>query len=98
MNLQKDIDWFKREIEPKLLGYDVTYRYYEQDDFGSLSQVVFEGKEIGGQIDYWSLGWLGVFVWDNAKEVELVNILLSPDEIGKGDDWVDKLARLLTTS
>ena len=45
MNVHKDINWFKQEIEPQLSGYDVNYRYFEQGDFGSLSQVGFEGKD-----------------------------------------------------
>jgi hypothetical protein len=98
MSVRKDINWFEQEIEPQLHGYDFNYRYFEQGDFGSLSQVVFEGKSKGGAIDYWGLGWLGIYLWDYIDEVEVINILLSSDEIGKGDEWLDKLVELLIAS
>lgn len=98
MNIHKDINWFKQHIEPRLSAYEVNYRFFEEGDFGSLSQVGFEGKEKGGQIDYWGLGWLGIFLWDYVNEVELINILLSPDERDEENVWLDKLVMQLTDS
>ncbi|RVU02383.1 hypothetical protein EOD41_00125 [Mucilaginibacter limnophilus] len=91
-----DINWFKQEIEPQLFNYEVSYRYFEQGDFGSLTQVGFEGKDKGGQIDYWGLGWLGIFLYDLNKEEELINVLLSPEEIEQSDEWFGKLVEHLT--
>ncbi len=90
-----DINWFKQEIEPQLLGYEVTYRYYEQGDFGSLNQVLFESKSKGGQIDNWGSGWLGIFLYDLKEEKELINVLLSPEEMGQNDKWFVKLVEHL---
>jgi hypothetical protein len=98
MKVQKDIDWFKKEIEPLLQEYEVYYRCYEQGDFGSLNQVLFEAKDKGGQIDYWGLGWLGIFLWDYIAEIELMNTLLNPDQIHQGDECLDKLVALLTNA
>jgi hypothetical protein len=91
MNIRKDINWFKQRIEPQLSGYELSYRYYEKGDFGSLTQVGFEGKDKGGQIDYWGLGWLGIFLYDYTSESIVINILLSPDEAHKGDEYLDRL-------
>ena len=44
MNIHKDINWFKQQIQPKLSTYEVNYRYYEEGDFGSLSQVGSKAK------------------------------------------------------
>jgi hypothetical protein len=98
MKAPKDIGWFKKEIEPQLVGYEVSYRYFEQGDFGSLNQIWFDRQDKGGQIDFWGLGWLGIYLWDYIDEVEVINILLSSDEIEKGDEWLDTLVRFLTTS
>lgn len=76
MEVAKDLFWFKQEIEPQLLNYEVSYRHNEQGDFGSLTQVGFEGKDRGRQIDYWGLGWLGIFLYDYEKDVELINIFI----------------------
>ena len=96
MKIQKDIDWFKKEVEPLLQKYEVKYRYYDQGDFGSLNQASFEAKDKGGQIDYWGLGWLGIFLWDYVEAVILINILLSPDEMHNVNEHLDNLVVLLT--
>ena len=52
----KDVNWFKDGIEPKLNGFEVKYKYLEEGDFGSLNQIEFNSKKIGGEIDFWGLG------------------------------------------
>jgi hypothetical protein len=96
--ITKDIAWFKKEVEPNLSSYEVNYRYFEKGDFGSLSQVSFEREDIGGQIDYWGLGWLGIYLYDGNNDVVLINILLAPEETGKSDEWINKLVLQLTKS
>lgn len=95
MHQTKNVNWFKQEIEAQLHEYEVVYRFFEQGDFGSLNQVVFEGKSKGGQIDFWGMGWLGIFLWDKVKEVEQINILLLPEEQAAKDEWLDKLFKCL---
>ena len=45
-----------------------------------LNQVEFNSKKVGGNIDFWGLGWLGVFVWDYEKEEQLINLLIEPSQ------------------
>ncbi len=76
----KDIKWFKDELVPKLTGYELSYKFFDEGDFGSLNQVEFNSKKIGGNIDFWGLDWLGIFVWDYEKEEQLLNVLLEPHQ------------------
>jgi hypothetical protein len=45
-----------------------------------LNQVEGNKKKLGGNIDFWGLGWLGVFVWDYEKEEQLLNLLIEPSQ------------------
>jgi len=92
----QDIEWFKKVIAPSLNGYEVTYKFYETGDFGSLNQVEFNSDNIGGNVDFWSLGWLGIFVWDYKRGKQLLNILLEPTE--KKVNALEELRSLLDKS
>jgi hypothetical protein len=76
----KDIEWFKTTVAPKLTAYELKYKFFEEGDFGSLNQVEFNSKKVGGNIDFWGLGWIGVFVWDYEKEEQLINLLIEPSQ------------------
>lgn len=80
MDSTKNILWFKNIIEPTLKEFEVSYRSYDGGDFGSLNQVEFNSEEKGGNIDFWGLGWLGIFLWDYKKEEEIMNVLLGPEQ------------------
>jgi len=95
MNEIKDINWFKDKLAPKLQGYELGYRFFDEGDFGSLSQVEFNSKKIGGAIDFWGLGWLGIFVWHNEKEEELLNVLLEPHQDMEKEEAFKQLEELL---
>lgn len=95
MKTNKDISWFKKTIEPNLKDYKIQYRSYEEGDFGSLNQVEFNSKERGGNVDFWGLGWLGIFLWDYQKEEEIMNILLEPSQEEEKKIAFDKFLKLL---
>jgi hypothetical protein len=76
----KNIDWFKKEVASTFTGYVLNYKFFDKGDFGSLNQVEFNSDTMGGNIDFWELGWLGIFVWDYKKEEELINVLLEPHQ------------------
>jgi hypothetical protein len=90
-----NIEWFKSELAPQLPGYELEYKFFGEGDFGALNQVEFNSSKIGGNIDFWSLGWLGVFVGDYQKEEELINVIVNPDHEEEKRLTVDKLKKLL---
>jgi len=46
----KDIEWFKKELAPHLKAYELIFKFFEQGDFGSLSQVEFNSEKVGGNL------------------------------------------------
>ncbi|AZB00161.1 hypothetical protein EG359_11230 [Chryseobacterium joostei] len=95
MDKIKNIDWFKNEIANNLKGYELIYKSFEDGDFGSLNQVEFNSEKISGNIDFWGLGWLGIFVWDSIEEQELLNILLEPHQNEEKEKALKKMQELL---
>jgi hypothetical protein len=91
----KDIDSFKSGLAPRLKKYKLEYKFFSEGDFGALNQVEFNSNEIGGNIDFWGLGWLGIFVWDYRKEEELLNLLIKPDQEEEKKVAIKKLILLL---
>lgn len=95
MKKEKDFEWFKKEIAPLLKGYELDYKFFEEGDFGSLNQVEFNSKSKGGSIDFWELGWLGIFIWDYKKEEQQLNILIEPGQEEEKANAFNKLQQLL---
>jgi hypothetical protein len=91
----KNIAWFKNEIAPILSNYEIEYKTFEEGDFGSLNQVIFNSDQIGGNIDFWGLNWLGIFLWDYQNEKELLNILLEPHQEEEKERAFKRLQELL---
>jgi hypothetical protein len=87
----RDINWFQKEIEPCLKGYEIKYKFFEKGDFGSLNQAEFNSKKIGGNIDFWGLGWLGIFIWNYETEEQLLNVLLEPHQKREKEEAFRKL-------
>lgn len=65
---------------PTLSGCKAEYHSFKQGDFGDLERVELEGNKKGATVDFWSSGWLGVHLYDYAKDSELLNILLEPEQ------------------
>lgn len=95
METVKDLNWFKNEMISILNKYDVSYKFYEEGDFGSLNQIVFESPYKGGVIDFWSKGWLGVHLVDYVKGEELLNALLEPYQEEEKANFFKQLKELL---
>jgi hypothetical protein len=91
----QDLDWFEKEVAPNLNGYELNYKFYQEGDFGSLNQIEFNSKKVGGNIDFWGLGWLGVFVWNYESEEQILNLLLEPHQDEEKIKILTKLAELL---
>jgi hypothetical protein len=95
MERLKDIEWFKSNVIPKIEGYELSYKFFDKGDFGSLNQLEFNSKKIGGNVDFWGLGWLGIFVWNYETEEQLLNVLLEPNQKKEQDEALKQLQDLL---
>jgi len=95
MKEKKDIEYFKKNLTSKLIGYELNYKFFEEGDLGSLNQVEFNSSKIAGNIDFWGQGWVGVFVWDYEEDEQLLNVLIEPDHDKEVDDIFVKLNELL---
>ena len=60
-----------------------------------MNQIEFNSKRIGGNIDFWELGWLGIFVWDYEKEEQILNILLEPNQNEEKEKVFKQLEEIL---
>ncbi len=87
----KGIDWFKTNISPYIQGYIVEYRFFENGDLGDLNQVEFNSAENGGEIDFWSSGWLYVHLVDYIKGVELLNVKIEPQDFELQEQTLKRL-------
>jgi len=75
-----DINFFRKEIEPLLEGYDFQYISFPEGDFGDLERVEFEGHNKIGTVDFWSKEWISIDIYDLILDDQLINLLLGPDE------------------
>jgi hypothetical protein len=91
----KDVYWFKNNIVPKLEDYELVYKFFDEGDFGSLNQIEFNSKKIGGNVDFWGLGWLGIFVWNYETGEQLLNVLLDSNKKKEQDEALSLLQDLL---
>lgn len=95
MEETKDIVWFKTAIEPVLKNYEIQHRFYEEGDFGSLHQIIFNSPEKSGGIDFWGLGWLGIDLYDYKEEKQILNVLLEPHQEEEKRKAFEELKTLL---
>lgn len=95
MNTEKNLEWFKEAIAPNLKNYKIEYRFYKEGDFGSLNQVSFDSIEIGGEIDFWGMGWLSINLWDYLKDESMLNVFLEPKQHLEKEEAFKKLQKLL---
>lgn len=89
-----DIHYFKENIEPKLKGFNVTYSYFPKGDFGELNRVYVEGKNKMGGIDFWSMGWMDVDIYDLSLDRQVMNLLLAPNDTETQEKTVEKFLRV----
>ncbi|MDE5701622.1 hypothetical protein [uncultured Bacteroides sp.] len=91
----RDLDWFKKNIAPYLVDYEIQYSFFNKGDFGSLSSITFESYKKGGYIHFWGSGWLGVDVVDYETGEEILNVLLEEHSAKEQDELLEKLKKIL---
>lgn len=87
--------FFKTQIAPRLTGYELQYRFYSHGDFGDLDRVEFEKEDKPGTVDFWSQGWMSLDVYSSALDIQLINLLLNPDESDEQKKAMQKLIQFL---
>jgi hypothetical protein len=50
---------------------------------------------MGGEIDFWSSGWLYVHLVDYIQKNELLNILIKPEDFEQQEQTLKRLQELL---
>jgi hypothetical protein len=86
-----DFLWFQEEVMPTLIGYDVNHNFFEDGDFGSLNQIQFNSIQKGGEIEFWSSGYLGIHLVDYENEIELLNFLIEPSRTEEKEKAIETL-------
>lgn len=94
-DIKKNIDWFKKEVEPLLHGFDLKYTFFGDGDFGALNRVEFEGYNKSGYVDFWSKDWLEIHLYDFHLDQELMNVLLEPSQEEKKEKAFNDLQKYL---
>lgn len=90
-----NIDSFKTEVAPYLAGYELKYSSFSDGDFGDLERVEFVRGDKLGTVDIWSKGWMSIDVYDSALDAQLINLLLSSDELEQQKKAIENLIRIL---
>jgi hypothetical protein len=98
MNEIRNLNWFKDIIAPTLKGYEIKYKFFEEGDFGSLNQIEFNSESNGGEISFWSSGWLEIHFVDYIKGEEILNVFLEPKQSLEKEKALKMLQRLLTSN
>jgi hypothetical protein len=75
-----NIEYFNENIKPLLKGYCFRYSSFSNGDFGDLERIEIEGFNKVGGVEFWSMGWMGVDVYDCSLDDQVLNVLLSPEE------------------
>lgn len=75
-----NIDYFNEHIKPLLKNYSFKNSSFSNGDFGDLERIEFEGRGKVGAVEFWSMGWMGVDVYDCILDDQVLNVLLSSEE------------------
>lgn len=87
--------WYKKDIEPHLVKYEVEYSSFEEGDLGFLDRVEFNCEQMGGGIDFWISGYISIHLVDYLKGEELMNIILEPGQYKEKEKSLEKLQAFL---
>jgi len=93
--MEFNINWFKENIASRFSGYKLEYRSFPNGDLGSLDEIIFDSIGMSGTINFWGQGYLGLFIYDNVKEKEEMNLLVEPDKETEKEEGFNRLFDVL---
>ncbi|WP_455922153.1 hypothetical protein [Pseudomonas putida] len=90
-----DLLQFNTHFIASLEGYSVKYSQFERGDFGGLDRVELDGFNKLATLEFWSKGWIGFEIFDCSIDQQVMNELLSPDEVKPRLDAFEKFMSIL---
>lgn len=90
-----DVEYFNENIKPLLKGYSFRYSSFSNGDFGDLERIEVKGFNKAGGVEFWSMGWMGVDVYDCSLDDQVLNVLLSPEEKELAEEVFARLLEVL---
>ncbi|NVZ53636.1 hypothetical protein HX792_25075 [Pseudomonas sp. B6002] len=92
------VDQFCDEIKSLLDDFMLERSSFANGEFGDLERVELEGLNKLVTVDFWSKGWIAIDVYDCPSEQQIMNVLLSPEEVGFVSEAFDRLMNILVAS
>ena len=74
------LDYFDRHVKPRLAGCSFEYAQFTDGQFGDLDRIEILSDAMVAGVDIWTLGWLGIDVFDIRADEPVMTLLWSPDE------------------
>ena len=93
--MKYDIKWFKQELKHLFKQYEIEYRHFPEGDFGELQEVVFENKFKVGAIQFWSMDYLVIQLFDYQNQEMLINIIFEPNQDAQKEKGLQNLVSLI---
>ncbi|MBN9293031.1 MAG: hypothetical protein J0G96_03525 [Flavobacteriia bacterium] len=91
-----NLEWFKNEFEPRLIGYDLSYQHYNDDDeMEFVDKVDINGEKIGCEIMFYSDGSIYIFSYNYLEEKEIFNTSIDSNQEVDVKAAFEELERLL---
>jgi hypothetical protein len=91
-----DFNFFKTSIAPQLTEYKLKFDILHSDfDTVYINRVEILNSQLSAEIMFYSDGKLYMHVYNHNKEIELLNLLIEPQEEKEKNEAFKKLQELL---
>ena len=69
-------------------GFEVEFRMFKDGTFGDLERIDINNSKFGGEIEFWSSGYIYYHLGDYETGEEYINKMFEPSEINKASDFL----------
>ena len=70
-------------------GFTVEIRMFKDGTFGDLERIDVNSSKFGGEIEFWSSGYIDYHLLDYETGEEYINKTFEPSEIEKASDFLN---------